>query len=50
MHCILCHNNQVNATNPRTQERRRLILYSKTNGMTSLKEHADVDHGLVAKV
>jgi hypothetical protein len=49
MHCIFCHNNPINATNPRTQLRRRLILYFKTNGMTSLKEHVDVAHGLVAK-
>lgn len=50
MRCILCHNNPVNATNPRTQLRRKLILYFKTNGMTSLKNHVDADHGLVAKV
>jgi hypothetical protein len=50
MCCILCHNNPVNVTNPKTQLRRKLILYFKTNGMTSLKEHVDADHGLVAKV
>jgi hypothetical protein len=50
MCCILCHNNPVNATNPRTQVRRRLILYFKRNGMTSLKEPMDVDHGLVATI
>jgi hypothetical protein len=47
---ILCHNNPVNEINPRTQLRRRLILYLKTNGMTFLKEHMDVDIGLVATV
>jgi len=50
MRCILCHNNPFNAINPRTQLRRRLILYFKTNGITFLKEHMDIDIGLVAIV
>ncbi len=33
MHYILCHNNPINAMNPRTQARRRLISYFKTNGI-----------------
>jgi hypothetical protein len=50
MHCILCHKNLVNATNPRTQSRRRLISHFKTNGITSFRKHVDVDHGPIAKI
>ncbi len=35
MCCILCHDNPINATNPRTQFRKGLISYYKTNGITS---------------
>jgi hypothetical protein len=34
IHYILCFNNLVNATNPRTQSRKGLISYYKTNGIT----------------
>jgi hypothetical protein len=34
--CILCHKNLVTATNPRTQARKGLISYYKTNRITSL--------------
>ncbi len=51
MHCILCHKNLVDATNPRTERKRRLISHFKTNGITSLKKHVDVDHhGPIAKI
>lgn len=39
MHYILCHNNPINAMNPRTQARRKLILYFKRNG--TLNKHVD---------
>lgn len=48
MHYILCHNNPINAMNPRTQARKRLISYFKTNG--TLNKHVDANHGLVVKV
>jgi len=38
MHCILWHNNLVNATNPRTQGRRKLISHFKTNGINIFKK------------
>jgi hypothetical protein len=33
MCCILCHDNPINATNPRIQFRRGLMSYYKTNGI-----------------
>jgi hypothetical protein len=33
MCCILCHKNAIIATNPRTQARKGLISYYKTNGI-----------------
>jgi hypothetical protein len=51
MHCILCHKNLVDATNPRTQRKRRLISHFKKNGIISLKKHVDVDHhGPIVKI
>jgi hypothetical protein len=43
-----CDNGQVNASNPRTQIRKELISYYKTNRITSLKKYVDVDHAIVA--
>ncbi len=34
MRCILCYKNLVIGINPRTQVRKRLISYHKTNGTT----------------
>jgi hypothetical protein len=47
---ILCEDILVNATNPRTQFKKGLISYYKTNGITSLKKHVDVDHGQISKI
>ncbi len=44
-----CDNGQVNESNPRTQLRKELISYYKTNGITSLKKYVNVDHVIVAK-
>jgi hypothetical protein len=49
MSCILCHKNLVNATNPRTQGKRKLISHFKTNGITSSKKQVDVNHGPIVK-
>jgi hypothetical protein len=34
----------VNVINPRTQARKGLISYYKTNGITTIKKYVDVDH------
>jgi hypothetical protein len=39
----------MNVFNPRTQARKGLISYYKTNGITSLKKHVDVNHFLIYK-
>jgi len=49
MTCILCYNNLINATNLRTQFRKGVISYYKTNGITS-KKHVDANHGQIAKI
>jgi hypothetical protein len=50
MHYIFCHKNSIDATNPRTQFKRGIISYYKTNGITILKKHVNVDHGPIAKI
>jgi hypothetical protein len=40
MHCILCHNNQIFA-NPKTQARKGLIIYNKTNAIATLRKHVN---------
>jgi hypothetical protein len=50
MHCIFCYKNPVIGINPRTQARKELISYYKTNGITSLEKHVDVDHSFIAQV
>jgi hypothetical protein len=49
MCCILCHKNAVIAMNPRTQARKGLTIYYKTNGITFFKKHVDVVHMFIAK-
>jgi hypothetical protein len=50
MCCIFCHDNLVNATNLRTQSRKGLISYYKTNGITFLRKHVNANHGQIAKI
>jgi len=50
MNCIPCHDNLINATNPRTWFWKGIISYYKTNGITSLKKHVDANHGQIAKI
>jgi hypothetical protein len=50
MHCIFCHNNPINVTNPRTQFKRGIISYYKTNGITFLEKHVNVDQVPIAKI
>jgi len=47
--CLLCYNAPMNVSNPRTQTRKGLIAYYKTNGITFLKKHVDADHYLISK-
>jgi hypothetical protein len=49
MRCILCYDNVVNIPNPRTKERKGLITYYKTYGITALKKHVDANHSIIVK-
>jgi len=49
MKCLLCYNAPMNVSNPRTQARKGLISYYKTNGITSLKEHVHVNHYFISQ-
>jgi len=49
MRCILCYDTVINNFNPRTKERKWLITYYKTYGITTLKKHVDADHFIIAK-
>jgi hypothetical protein len=44
MHFIICYNNLILNLNPKTQARRRLIIYTTTNGITTLIKHVNLDH------
>jgi hypothetical protein len=50
MCCIFCHNNLINATNPRTKFRKRVISYYKTNEITHIYKHVDANHGQIVKI
>ncbi len=50
MSCILCYQNSIIRINPRTQMRKGLISYYKTNGITSFKKHVDENHSLIAQM
>jgi hypothetical protein len=49
MRCILCYHNAINILNPRTKQRKGLITYYKTYGITALKKHVDVNHYVIVK-
>ncbi len=49
MRCILCYQEPIIGINSRTQARKGLIYYYKTNGITSQK-HVDVEHIVIAKL
>jgi hypothetical protein len=48
MRCHSCYKTHV-LYNPRTKLRKGLISYYKTNGISTLKKHVDVEHNLLAK-
>jgi hypothetical protein len=50
MHCIICYQEPIIGINSKTQARKRLIFYYKTNGITSLKKHVDAEHIVIAKL
>jgi len=50
MDYILCYQNLVIGINLTTQMRKGLNFYYKTNGITSLKKHVDVDHSFIAQM
>ncbi len=49
MRCIMCYIDTINVFNPRTKERKGLITYHKTYGITTSKKNVDVDHSIIAK-
>ncbi len=49
MSCLFCYKSHVNVPNLSTKERKKLITYYKTYGITSLKKHVDVDLVVIVK-
>jgi hypothetical protein len=48
--CILSNQEPIIGINSRTQARKGLISYYKTNRITSLKKHVNVEHVVIAKM
>jgi hypothetical protein len=46
---ILCHNNPILIVNPKTQARKRLIIYNSCNGIVALRKHVKLDHSNILK-
>jgi hypothetical protein len=44
------YQNPIIGINPRTQARKWLIFYYKTNGITFLKKHVDENHSFIAQM
>ncbi len=49
LRCIMCYVDTINVFNPRTKERKGLMTYYKTYGITISKKNVDVDHSIFAK-
>jgi hypothetical protein len=49
MKCILCYDNVVNILNARIKERKGLITYYKTYGITIIRKHVDAYHSIIVK-
>jgi hypothetical protein len=47
MKCILCHDNEVNIPNARTKERKGLITYYTTYGISTHTKHVDAYHSII---
>jgi len=48
MRCIICYNNQVLFCNLGIQANKGIIIYNITNGITSLENHVNVNHFMIA--
>jgi hypothetical protein len=44
MHCIFCHKSSILNLNPKTQVKRKLIMYNTINVITTLKKHVNSYH------
>jgi hypothetical protein len=44
MQCIFCHNNPIFNVNQKTQARKRLIIYTSSNGIATLRKHVNSYH------
>ncbi len=49
MRCIICHNNPILNVNPKTQARKRLIIYNSFNGIIALRKHVNSNHPNIFK-
>jgi len=50
MHCMFYYNSPIDAYNlVKTQTRKQIISYYKTNGIMTLKKHMVVDHVMIPK-
>jgi hypothetical protein len=49
MKCILCYDNAINIINPKTKNKKGLIIYYKTYGIIVLKKHVSAYHSIIAK-
>ncbi len=50
MKCIFCYNSLVLFCNLETQAKKGLIIYNKTNGITTMKKHVNADEIIIAKM
>jgi hypothetical protein len=49
MRCIMCYANIIHVFNPIPKERKGLITYYKTYGITISKKNVDINHSMIAK-
>jgi hypothetical protein len=45
----LCYNGPINASNSKSQARKALISYLKTNGITNVQKYVDINHAIMSK-
>jgi hypothetical protein len=50
MRNIFCYQNPIIGINPRTQVKKWLISYYKSNGITFSKKHVDANHSFIAQM
>jgi hypothetical protein len=50
MKYIFCYNSSLLVCNPKIQEREKIVLYNKTNGISTLKKHENAFHFIIAKM